>query len=191
MGRESRATPVTATDRRRELLIAQQVLSPLLVDHDRLSQLLHDFAGGYRSGGVGTPPIIDPGTDEDERTDCEWDLTSSRAFTTDEARADADELDHSCTAAHDALVNADRIRRKYLGQLPAVFVRPRGVVCGPCADHGGAEPIRYAQTRVAARLAQPLDLCDWHYRWVTDHGHLPSGKQTRKHLQGQRVRRAS
>ena len=178
-----------SVNRRRELLIVQQVIGPLAVDHDRLSQLLHDFAGGYRSGTAGNPPIIAPDTDEDERTDCEWDLTSSRAFAKDEAAADADELTASVSAAHDALVNADRIRRKYLGQLPAVFVRPRGVVCGPCAAQGGTEPIRYAQTRVAARLDKPVDLCDWHYRWVSEKGHLPSGKQTRKHLDGKRVRK--
>lgn len=175
-----------ATDRARILLRVQADISRQLVDIRRLSSVLEDNRAGYRSGHAGGPAVMDLGTSEEARTDCEWDQTSAAAMVSDPGRAAEKELDRLLGVLDKTMESIDNIRLKWMAE-PQREDREPGAWCEECAKENGQEPIRYSQTRVGARLEEPLDLCWWHYRRVLVAGVLPTRGETRKHLRGDRV----
>jgi hypothetical protein len=66
-------------------------------------------------------------------------------------------------------------------------ITPKG--CDQCTTAGrkvDGEPIpwEHPRTDVNGRLPRGMFLCDPHYRFVQKHGHLPTGKQEKRHASG-------
>jgi hypothetical protein len=181
---------VAAVDRRRELLIVQQVSGPLLADLGMLGQVLDDNRGGFRTGHEASPRPVDAGTPEDEREDSEWDQTSAAALGQDKARADADRLDACLERARKALVEADDIRLAWLRPAKAMPTQASSTDpgCGCCAQVGTWSPTHREQTDVGGNLDRLHRLCSWCYTFVRHHGRLPNKGELNTHHQGRRVR---
>jgi hypothetical protein len=62
--------------------------------------------------------------------------------------------------------------------------------CDPCSRAGAWSPPATAEpTSVAGRLDKALMLCDWHRKFVTAHGELPTHNEEVRHQAGQKVTR--
>jgi hypothetical protein len=62
--------------------------------------------------------------------------------------------------------------------------------CDPCSRAGAWSPPATAEpTTVAGRLDKALMLCDWHRKFVTAHGELPTHNEEVRHQAGQKVTR--